>query len=679
MTTTLRVRDPRSILFLLALIASLGLYGCGGGSGGEGDSPSLVAGFAPGVPDTIRPAVSDTSPENSEIDVALNSSISVTFSEPMKISTLNASSFTLKVTTGNAPVAGTVVASGSVATFVPSANLGASTQFTATVTTAARDVANNSLAANFTWNFTTGIASDTTPPTVSATSPVNGAIDVATNSSVSATFSEAMTNSTLNAASFIVSNVSTGDPISGIVSVNGSTVRFTPSSPLDSSTEYNANILPTVKDASGNFMASDFSWNFITAAAPDTTPPTVASTVPQDAALGVALNASISATFSEAMINSTLNTASYTLRPTAGGATVGGTVSVSGNTARFTPSASLAGSTQYTATITTAAKDAAGNALAANFTWRFTTASVPDTTPPNVLATSPVNGASGVALTSTISVVFSEAMKNSTLSTASFRLVRTSNSAAVAGTVSGSGGTTSTSATFTPSVNLAAGIQYTATVTTAVQDAAGNALAANYSWTFSTVAGDTTPPTVSATSPISDATDVAVGAQVSATFSEAMTNSTLNTASFQLTRSAGGVAVTGTVNVTGNTATFTPSANLSPGILYSATITTAAKDTSANSMAADFTWNFTTAAPTTTALLIWDPATAPALSGYRVYYGTVPGVYGQSLGNGINVGNVLTHTITGLISGVRYYFAVTAYESSGNESGYSNEVFKDIP
>jgi hypothetical protein len=48
-------------------------------------------------------------------------------------------------------------------------------------------------------------------------------------------------------------------------------------------------------------------------------------------------------------------------------------VNVSGNTATFTPTAGLAGSTQYTATITTAAKDAAGIALAANYSWTFTT------------------------------------------------------------------------------------------------------------------------------------------------------------------------------------------------------------------------------------------------------------------------------------------------------------------
>jgi len=108
----------------------------------------------------------------------------------------------------------------------------------------------------------------------------------------------------------------------------------------------------------------------------DTPPPpapTVSATFPANAATGVATNSSVSATFSEPMTDATLTTASFTLATTIGGAAVTGTVNVSGNTATFTPSAPLAGSTQYTATITIAAKDAAGNALAANFSWQFTT------------------------------------------------------------------------------------------------------------------------------------------------------------------------------------------------------------------------------------------------------------------------------------------------------------------
>lgn len=80
------------------------------------------------------------------------------------------------------------------------------------------------------------------------------------------------------------------------------------------------------------------------------------------------------------------------------------------------------------------------------------------------------------------------------------------------------------------------------------------------------------------------------------------------------------------------------------------------------------------------ATLAWDsPATAANVSGYRVYYGTAPGTYLQPYGQGISVGNVTTYTLMGLSSGIRYYFAVTTFDASGNESTYSNEAFKDIP
>jgi hypothetical protein len=79
------------------------------------------------------------------------------------------------------------------------------------------------------------------------------------------------------------------------------------------------------------------------------------------------------------------------------------------------------------------------------------------------------------------------------------------------------------------------------------------------------------------------------------------------------------------------------------------------------------------------ATLTWDAVTDPDLGGYRIYYGPVSGTYLQYHGKGIDVGNVTTYTITGLVSERRYYFAVTAFDTSNNESDLSNEIFKDIP
>lgn len=80
-----------------------------------------------------------------------------------------------------------------------------------------------------------------------------------------------------------------------------------------------------------------------------------------------------------------------------------------------------------------------------------------------------------------------------------------------------------------------------------------------------------------------------------------------------------------------------------------------------------------------TATLAWTASTGPNLSGYRVYYGTAPRTYLQLPGQGIDVRNVTTYTVTGLSSATTYYFVATAYDMSNSESVVSNEVLKAFP
>jgi fibronectin type 3 domain-containing protein len=79
-----------------------------------------------------------------------------------------------------------------------------------------------------------------------------------------------------------------------------------------------------------------------------------------------------------------------------------------------------------------------------------------------------------------------------------------------------------------------------------------------------------------------------------------------------------------------------------------------------------------------TATLSWSAPAAAAVTGYRVYYGTAPGVYLQAPGSGISIGAATTYTLSGIQRGPAYYFAVTAVDAAGNESPYSNEVMKMI-
>jgi hypothetical protein len=71
----------------------------------------------------------------------------------------------------------------------------------------------------------------------------------------------------------------------------------------------------------------------------------------------------------------------------------------------------------------------------------------------------------------------------------------------------------------------------------------------------------------------------------------------------------------------------------------------------------------------------WDASTDPSVTGYKFYLGTASGVYGA----GVDVGNATSYTVKNLLSGHTYYFAVTAYNSSGQESAYSNEVAYAVP
>jgi len=210
----------------------------------------------------------------------------------------------------------------------------------------------------------------------------------------------------------------------------------------------------------------------------DTTAPTVRSTIPVNHATNVALNHTINAIFSEAMSAATITATTFTV--TQGTTTVPGTVTYFGTTATFKPASDLASGAVYTATITTGAKDLAGNALAAHKVWSFTTGTTTDTTPPTVDSTVPDNLDTGVALNSTVNAIFSEAMSAATLTPGSFTVTHATTT--VSGTVTYLG----TMATFKPASNLASGTTYTATITTAATDLAGIALLANKVWSFTT-------------------------------------------------------------------------------------------------------------------------------------------------------------------------------------------------
>jgi Ice-binding-like/Bacterial Ig-like domain len=434
--------------------------------------------------------------------------------------------------------------------------------------------------------FVAGCGQETVSvPSVVSTIPANGASGVAITSPISATFSMAMTPSTLSAASFTVTGPG-GTAVAGAVTYSGVTAVFTPTADLSYDSLYTGTITTGAKDLGGTPLIASYVWSFTTV----TPPPLVVSTVPANGATGVPLSQILSATFNEAVDCTTLTSATFAV--TGPGATItAGSVSCSGNVATFTPGAQLAANSLYTATISTGVKSLPGIPLAGNYVWSFRTALAAGA--PLVISTVPINGATGVPINQALIATFSVAMNAATIDPATFT-VTGPGGVAVSGVVAYiSAGSV---AKFTPAENLAPSTVYTATITTGAEDLESIALSRNYVWKFTTAASALLgPPTVISTIPSNTATDVPTNQTVSATFSKAMDPASINSTTFTLT-GPGVTAVSGLVvyAAVGNTLTFSPTANLAPGTLFTATITTGAQDLAGVALASNYVWTFTT-------------------------------------------------------------------------------------
>jgi hypothetical protein len=375
--------------------------------------------------------------------------------------------------------------------------------------------------------------------------------------------------------------------------------------------------------------------------------PTVTSVAPLSNAIAVPINTkTVTAAFAGAMDTLTLTPASFTLACPAGMPVTGAVTYVDASklaTLTLPGTANLPPRAVCTATVTTAAKNSAGIALASNFVWSFTTGLVADTTPPTVTATSSANGATGVLTNTKIGATFSEALDPLTITTTTFTLKQ--GTTPVSGTVSYSG----VNAVFAPTTNLAASTAYTATITSGAKDLAGNGLVTDFVWGFTTAAAtDTTPPTIVSTSPADLAVAVCSNKTINASFSEPMDTLTITNATFTLA-ATGGASMTGVVAYDAVTkiATFKPAANLMGAINYTATIvggTSGVKDLAGNALAMNKVTTFTTNASTCT--------TAPALGAAATFggFGGHAGLTNQGNLTVIN-GNIGTTAASTLITG----------------------------
>ncbi|MEM6533107.1 MAG: Ig-like domain-containing protein [Myxococcota bacterium] len=319
------------------------------------------------------------------------------------------------------------------------------------------------------------------------------------------------------------------------------------------------------------------------------TAPTVLVQEPAPLATSVPRGTPVTIIFTEPMDPSSLDDS--TIEITNGGARLTGPVIASGQAALFQPAMDLEGDSNYVVTLTTAIRSAQGVPLAAPISWTFTTETGSDLTGPTVISTDPMDGATGIAANSEITVTFNEAIDSSTVDATSF-VVEAPGGAPVAGSRAVQGSTI----LFSPLTAYADGTLHTVRVSPAVTDLAGNGLFGEESFTF-TVAPfipDTTAPTVIQTNPADGDPGALRSVTIQATFDEPMDITTFNTTTVLLNDDTASTAISGTVLASSaQSVRFVPDTVLAEGNDYTVSLTAGVRDAAGNALTPT-SWSFTT-------------------------------------------------------------------------------------
>jgi hypothetical protein len=388
------------------------------------------------APDTQPPTVVSQSPASNATGVATNAAVTATFSEDMDPATISTTTFTLTGPSGTVPATVTYDTASKTATLTPTSGLAFNTAYTATIS-GAKDVVSNATAPNpVTWSFTTGstVASTSiwkSPPSLPDVNPAPDANGVELGFKF-----RSLVAGTITGIRFFKGDGNTGTHVGHLWSSTGTLlatatfigetaagwqqVNFASPVSITAGTTYvasyfapNGNYAATNSYFSGSgvdswplralrdgedgpnglylygsdsfptnsYLGSNYWVDVVFASSGTSTTPAVTATSPTPNATNVATTTAVTATFNEAMNPATISTSTFTLTgpnntPISGSVTYTDTPS---HTATFAlpPNSYLANSTTYTATIvggTGGVKDTSGNAMAANYTWSFTTA-----------------------------------------------------------------------------------------------------------------------------------------------------------------------------------------------------------------------------------------------------------------------------------------------------------------
>jgi hypothetical protein len=321
------------------------------------------------------PSVTDTDPDDLSTGFAVSGHPIVYFNTDLQSGTISTGSIKVRVSGSSTDVSGVVTLSSNLTTveFTPNVMLSHCTLYRGFVHNSVKEVFGiNTMAASFGWSFTTYCPP---APTVSTTTPANGALDTAIDVDPVIVFSTLIRSGTVSGQIKIrISGQSTDIPATVSVSSNLTTVKISPTADLSHCKLYVGFIHNTIKEQLGvSNMAASYSWSFNTIC-PGA--PVVTATVPVCGATNVNIAVKPTVTFNKQLASSTVSTNSFHLRISGSSVDIPSTVTLSSNllSVQITPSNPIGYAAVFNAFINNSVTEVLGVIpMVASYTWNFTT------------------------------------------------------------------------------------------------------------------------------------------------------------------------------------------------------------------------------------------------------------------------------------------------------------------
>ena len=433
---------------------------------------------------------------------------------------------------------------------------------------------------------------DIVAPTIIATEPAADQTEVAENSAIIVTFSEALSRKSIDANSIRVYGDG-GVSVQGNVKLIGgdTQVLFTPDALMADYTLHEV-VVGIVKDTAGNPLAEEQKFNFETGNTVDTVRPTVSNINPIQNAKDVPVNIALTVVMSERIDPESVTNDSFYIEDNSTRERIEGLIDVKDDstTITFTPNAAFLVGRQHRIYLRSGIKDLFGNSMS-NRNYYFTTAFDADGVAPLINSISVNEGETSVPVNARFNIKFDEAINS--YSTKNIKLFKGDEVVAVDLTNSSDLRT----ATLKPKLNLEPETVYTLVVD-GISDLSGNLLESAQSTSFSTgTQTDTQTGSLISYSPNNGAKDVALNAAFTADFSERIDPTSLTSESFRLYNNTKkrNEAATLSLSADGKRVTLTPDALLEEGHHYYVYISwgTYLKDIAGNNVGSYHQYTFT--------------------------------------------------------------------------------------